>query len=63
MMTPRERWLALFENRPPDRIVTDYWATGEFSNKLQTALNVTTAEQIWRGSALTVRLRPAPPGS
>ena len=48
MMTPRQRWLALFENRKPDRVVTDYWATGEFSSKLQTALNVTADEQIWQ---------------
>jgi hypothetical protein len=28
-MTPRERWLALLAGEKPDRIPTDYWATGE----------------------------------
>jgi uroporphyrinogen decarboxylase len=36
-MTPRERWLALFEGRTPDRIPTDYWSTGEFHAKLVAA--------------------------
>jgi uroporphyrinogen decarboxylase len=33
-MTPRERWLAVLERRKPDRVPTDYWATGEASQKL-----------------------------
>jgi len=28
-MTPRERWLAVLERRPPDRVPMDYWATAE----------------------------------
>jgi len=35
MMTPRERWLALFARQKPDRIPTDYWATGEVTERLQ----------------------------
>jgi uroporphyrinogen decarboxylase len=33
-MTPRERWLALLTGRKPDRIPTDYWATGEVTKRL-----------------------------
>ena len=40
-MTPRERWRALFENRRPDRFVTDYWATNEFHTKLRQAVGIT----------------------
>ena len=40
-MNPRERWLALFENRKPDRHVTDYWATSEFHTKLKQAVGIT----------------------
>lgn len=47
-MTPRERWLALFGSYKPDRIVTDYWATGEFSTKLRKALGVAGDEEIWQ---------------
>ena len=35
MMTSRERWLALFARQTPDRIPTDYWATGEVTERLQ----------------------------
>lgn len=34
-MTPRERWLALLAGEKPDRIPTDYWATGEVTERLQ----------------------------
>ena len=37
-MTPRERWLALFARQKPDRIPTDYWATGEVTERLQREL-------------------------
>jgi len=49
MMQPRERWLALFENRKPDRQVTDYWATGEFHAKLKQAVGITgdNDEPLW----------------
>jgi len=33
-MTPRERWLALFNREKPDRVPTDYWATEEVSKRL-----------------------------
>lgn len=34
-MTPRERWLALLNRQKPDRVPTDYWATGEVTERLQ----------------------------
>jgi len=34
MMTPRERWLALLAGEKPDRVPTDYWATGEVTRRL-----------------------------
>lgn len=40
-MTPRERWIATLQGKPVDRVATDYWATAEFSEKLQTALGLT----------------------
>lgn len=33
-MTPRERWLAILNRQPYDRIPLDYRATGEFTQKL-----------------------------
>lgn len=33
-MTPRERWLALFQRQKADRIPTDYWATPEVTERL-----------------------------
>jgi len=38
MMTSRDRWLALFNREKPDRIPTDYWATGEVTERLQADL-------------------------
>ncbi len=33
-MTSRERWLAVLNHEVPDRVPTDYWATGEATAKL-----------------------------
>ena len=33
-MTSRERWQAVLSRQKPDRMPTDYWATGEASTKL-----------------------------
>lgn len=33
-MTSRERWLAVLENRKPDRVPMDYWATSEVTERL-----------------------------
>lgn len=47
-MTPRERWLAYFNNKPVDRLPTDYWATNEFHTRFKADLGVTEDEQLWR---------------
>jgi uroporphyrinogen decarboxylase len=39
-MTPKQRWLALLNNEPVDRLPVDYWATPEFTLKLRNALQV-----------------------
>lgn len=45
-MTPRERWLALFNKQKPDRIPTDIWATGEVYEKLHEHLGTTNLEEL-----------------
>lgn len=47
-MTPRERWIALFEGRQPDRLPTDYWATREFHRKLKQHLRIEDDETLWQ---------------
>ena len=39
-MTSRERWLAVFQHRLPDRVPLDYWATPEVTVKLMSHLGV-----------------------
>jgi uroporphyrinogen decarboxylase len=48
MMTPRERWLAVFAGRTTDRLPTDYWATAEFHAKLKQSLGIADDEQVLR---------------
>jgi uroporphyrinogen decarboxylase len=47
-MTPRERWLALFEHRTPDRIPTDYQATKETTARLLRDLDCADEETFYR---------------
>ena len=47
-MTPRDRWLALLAGEKPDRIPTDYWATGEVTERLLKDLKCADAEALWR---------------
>ncbi len=46
-MTPRERWLALFDGRKPDRIPTDIWATDEVYEQLRQDLNCADNQAVW----------------
>jgi uroporphyrinogen decarboxylase len=46
-MTPRERWLALLNGRKPDRIPTDYWATGEVTQRLMKDLSCADADELY----------------
>jgi len=47
-MTPRERWGALIEGRRPDRIPTDYQATGEVTARLLRDLECDGHDALWR---------------
>jgi uroporphyrinogen decarboxylase len=54
-MTPRERWLALLENRPVDRIPTDYQATPEVTARLLKDLGCADEMQLWRRLSIDKR--------
>ena len=60
-MTSRERWLALFTGRRPDRVPTDYWATPEFTAKLMRHLGCRTRRRMLDrlGVDYEVALHPA----
>ncbi len=47
-MTPRQRWLALLEGKPTDRIPTDYQATDEVTNRLLRELECADEGELWR---------------
>ncbi len=47
-MTPRERWLALLDKRPADRIPTDYQATPEVTARLLEDLGCADEDALWR---------------
>lgn len=46
-MTPRERWMALFEGRRPDRAPCDYWGTPEVTARLLRELNCASERELW----------------
>ena len=46
-MTPRQRYLAVFDGGEPDRLVTDYWATPELHARLKRALGCDSDEALW----------------
>ena len=47
-MTPRERWLALLEDKIPDRVPTDYRATSEVTARLIRDLGCRDEDALWR---------------
>ncbi len=47
-MTPRQRWLALLDGKPADRIPTDYQATGEVTTRLLKDFGCADEETLWR---------------
>jgi len=47
-MTPRQRWLALLDGKPVDRIPTDYQATDEVTARLVRELGCADEEALWR---------------
>ena len=46
-MTPKERWLAVLNREPTDRVPTDYWATSEATAKLKEYLRCETNDEIY----------------
>jgi uroporphyrinogen decarboxylase len=46
-MTPRERWLAVLNHQKPDHIPTDYWATGEFTQKIMAFLGCDSLTAVY----------------
>ncbi|MGI6415040.1 MAG: uroporphyrinogen decarboxylase family protein [Thermoguttaceae bacterium] len=61
MMTPRQRWLALFECRQPDRIPTDYQATPEVTARLLDELGCADEEALWKRLKIDRRKEIIPP--
>ncbi|MCZ7646146.1 MAG: uroporphyrinogen decarboxylase family protein [Planctomycetota bacterium] len=47
-MTPRERWLAVLCGERPDRVPTDYWATGEVTERLLRELECADQRALWK---------------
>jgi uroporphyrinogen decarboxylase len=45
--SPKERWIALLDNRKPDRIPTDYWATDEVTNRLCKDMSCGNVKEMW----------------
>ena len=64
-MTPRERWLALFEGGRPDRVPCDYWGTAEVTARLMRELGCAGERQLWErlGVDRLVRVAPVHPGA
>jgi len=47
-MTPRERWMALFDGKKPDRVPTDFWSTPEVLERLICDLACENEDALWR---------------
>ncbi len=47
-MTPRERWLAVLNGQRADRVPTDYWATGEVTDRLLAELGCVDEMVLYR---------------
>jgi uroporphyrinogen decarboxylase len=45
-LTPRERWLAVLNHELPDRVPTDYWATGEADARLMEHLGCRSRDEL-----------------
>lgn len=59
-MTPRQRWLALLERKPVDRIPTDYTATPEVTARLLTELGCADERSLWEKLHIDGRIDLAP---
>ena len=59
-MTPRQRWLALLERKPVDRIPTDYTATPEVTARLLSELGCADERALWEKLHIDGRIDLAP---
>ena len=47
MLTPRDRWLALFSGQTPKRVLCDYWGTAEVTDRLRKELGCPSDRALW----------------
>ncbi|MCK6579581.1 MAG: uroporphyrinogen-III decarboxylase-like protein [Anaerolineae bacterium] len=47
VLTPRERWFAVLNRQPPDRLPMDYWGTPEATERLKRHLGCATEWQVF----------------
>ena len=59
-MTPRQRWLALLEGKPADRVPTDYQATDEVTPRLLADLVCADEESLFEKLHIDARRFPEP---
>ena len=59
-MTPRQRWLAILERKPVDRIPTDYTATPEVTARLLRELDCADERALWDKLHIDGRIEIAP---
>lgn len=59
-MTPRQRWLAVLNRQPVDRIPTDYTATPEVTARLLRELNCPDERAMWEMLHIDGRIDVAP---
>ncbi|MCX7806369.1 MAG: uroporphyrinogen-III decarboxylase-like protein, partial [Planctomycetota bacterium] len=55
-----ERWLAVLTRRKPDRVPMDYWATGEFDEKLKKHLGCATMDEVFAKLHIDIPLTVGP---
>ncbi len=60
-MTARERWQALFDGRPIDRVPCDYWGTGEMTARLLADLQCQNEPDMWKALGIDKCIFLAPP--
>ena len=64
-MTPRERWLALLDGKPVDRVPCDFWGTAEVTRRLLCELHCATERALWErlGIDKCIHLAPVHPAA
>lgn len=59
-MTPKERWQAVLERRPPDRVPMDYWGTPEITEKLMRRLGCDSQRSMLQKLRVDFVIAPSP---